>query len=286
MKYLASYLLVPCLIAFIGCATPGKRIKYQYIFQEEISDIKESVAGGSPSQAIQSLSMMLEMDPKNKDTRFLRAIAYQKLNQYERAAEDYNILLEQYPDNGKAHYNLAMIYAFKVVDKKAALKHFDRFLTLDIKSPKAFEVAKIMCALARFQQAAEADANTVFADWSLKMSSEEKNEKAKKNLLLGAIDLDPGRLEPYFAMASELEEKGDLAEAAKYYEKAIDAVPTSAEAHYRLGQLLLKEKDESGAQIHLAKASLFNPNENSPPNIATWAHILKLGISDNSGKGI
>lgn len=242
-----------------ACATSGKRVNYQYIFQEEIDDNKESVSSGSPSQAIQNLGMLLEMDPKNKDARFLRAAAYQKMDNYEDAVEDYNSLLEYYPNEAKAHYNLAMIYAFKIVDKRSALKHFDSFLTLDIKNPKAFEVAKIMCALARIENR-QSSAGTSFADWSLKESFGEADAKARKNMLLGAAKLDPTRPEPFIAMAKIAEENGNIADAIKNYQLALGIDPTLADAHHRLGQLLLQEGKKAEADMHLAKASLFNPN--------------------------
>lgn len=254
------------VFAVAGCATSGK--KFRYVFQDEISQMRESVNRGSLEQAIRDLSMLLEMDPANKDARYLRAVAYQKKGQDEKAAQDYLLLLEHHPDDSKSQYNLAMIYAFKLTDKKAALRYFDNFLTLEPRHPEAFNTAKIMCTLDRSYQTLRADSisdsrriDLFYADWGLKSALEEKNLEKRKKMILGAVDLDPSQPEPYFAMAKTSEEEGNYTDAIKYYKKAIEAGPTFADAHYNLGQLLLKEGKKDEAEVHLIKASLFQPND-------------------------
>ena len=215
----SRYIVVICVTLLVGCASTGKHLKYSYVFMDELSDLRESVARGSTIQAIQSLDMLLTMDSNNIDARFLRAVAYQKLEQYEKAVDAYNALLKISPESGRAHYNLAMIYAFKMVDRKAALEHFDRFLDIDIKNPKTFDVAKIMCALAY--------EDSTIASWSVKEGLGQDTLEARKNMLTGALKLNP----------------------------------TLGDAHYELAQLLLGENKKDEAIIHLAKASLFKPND-------------------------
>lgn len=211
-------LIVSCFMFIASCATAGKKMNFNAFFQDELSDIRENINNGSPSQNIQNLSMLLEMEPKNKEARFLRAVALQKVNRFEEAAEDYKILIKQEPGLAKAHYNLAMIYAFKLNDKKSALRCFDSFLSLDYESNKAFSAAKIMRTLAK--------PNTAFAEWGVKQAENEKDPRARKKLLLEAVSIDP----------------------------------TSANAHRQLAEILQNEGKKAQADLHLAKASLFNSN--------------------------
>jgi len=255
-------LLMLIMISFFSCASTGKHMRGQNMFQDEVLELRESVRKGSPASAVQNLSMLLEMDPKNKDARFLRALSYQKLGQYEMAIKDYETIISKEDTDPKIHYNLGMIYAFKVDDRKQALKYFDRFLSLSPESKKSFDVAKLMCSLDRGPEN-PSRAKALFANWSRKKAEKEKNGKARKNLLMGAIELEPSNRDSYFNMAREFEEKGDTAGAIKFYKEALLASPTFSEAHYRLGQILIPQGKKEDGQIHLLKASLFSPNDRS-----------------------
>lgn len=264
MKIAFALLITLSAISTISCATSAKRLGSEHIIQEELFQIRESVNRGSLAQAVRDLGMLLEMDPKNKDARFLRAVAYQKRGQHEKAIDDYNLLIKYYPDHHKAHYNLAMIYAFKTYDKETALKHFDRFLTLEPKHPKAFSVAKIMCALDRPSRAPKTkdvspgqQIDRFFANQGLKEAMEEADPGKRKKMLLEIVRLDPHRPQAYFILAQICEQEGKDSEATKYYKQALEHSPTFAQGHYQLGQLLLKKKQKRKGQVHLIKASLF-----------------------------
>jgi tetratricopeptide (TPR) repeat protein len=77
---------------------------------EDVAEHRESIKYGNLPDAIGELSMLLQMDPKNSDARFLRAVAYQKLEHYSKAIDDYNQILKYDPNHIKAHYNLAQAY--------------------------------------------------------------------------------------------------------------------------------------------------------------------------------
>lgn len=247
------------IFSLAACATTGKKTEYQNMFGDEISEIRDSVRRGSLEQSVRDLSMLLEMDPKNSDARFLRAVAYQKRNQFELAVEDYQKILKIGRNDSRAHYNLGMLYAFKTNDKKSALKHFDAFLTLEPRHQNAFEVAKIMCSLDRRHEGEKS--NEVFSEWGIKQAGSETNSEARKNMIEGAIKLAPTRSAPYLAMAESLETEGKIDEAIKYYEQALEASPTLSEAHRKLGRLLISKGRQREADIHLIKANLFNPNK-------------------------
>lgn len=70
------------------------------------------------------------MEPGNTAVYFQRAIAWIKLNQKDRAIEDFNKVLELDPYNALTYYNRAILKA-EAGDLKGALSDFDRVVSLN-----------------------------------------------------------------------------------------------------------------------------------------------------------
>jgi len=269
MKKKAILISLILTLALSACATSGGK-RFRNLFEDDLASNRESVRLGSSPQTINDLSMLLEMDSKNGEARFLRALAYQKKGDYEKAAEDYTVLLKNNPDNIKANYNLAMIYAFKMHKYDEALKHFDRFITLNPDNQKNFQAAKIMLSLD--QDSPESDpANLnriiegVLADQGMIRAGGEESSQKRRKTLADAIRSSPSSAGLHFAMAKSYEQDGKIDEAIKYYEAALELKPTYAECHYELGRLLSKTNKKDEGEMHLFKASLFRPNGPSTP---------------------
>ncbi|MFH1653192.1 MAG: tetratricopeptide repeat protein [Pseudomonadota bacterium] len=277
-------LIIIFSIAIAGCATSSKKFGYRQIFHEETSQVSEAVKSGNLEQGIRDASMLLEMDPKNDEVRFLRAIAYQKRNQFDKAAQDYLLLLKHNPNHAQGHYNLGMLYAFKIYNKQEALKHFDTFLTLNPKHQDAFKVAKIMMSLENSfgSNASENDMSSTLADQTLKKAWREIDVEKRKKIVQEAIKLDPTKTEGYFTLGQIALTEGKKAEAIKYFSKSVELKPTLAEAHHQLGQLLLQENQNEEARMHLIKASLFKPNGSSSEDAATPSSGKKSRTSEIS----
>lgn len=255
--------LVVALIFFNGCATTGGG-KFRNLFEEDIAQNRESVRQGNIPKAIGELSLLLEMDPQNEETRFLRALAYQKMEHYEKAAKDYNELLKYHPKHEKANYNLGMIYAFKIGDKKAALKCLDRFITLNPTHQNAFSAAKTMLSLDKEDSYAnqpefKKTIEKILTDRGIARAETEGDEQKKKKTLQEIIHSAPNSAQAHFAMAKTLEEEGKTEDAIKSYKNALEINPTFALCHQELGRLLIRTGKENEANIHLTKASLFQP---------------------------
>ena len=249
------------VIALSACAT-GRSARLQSFYKDDIASNRESIRFGSPSQAIGDLTMMLEMDPKNTEARFLRAVAFQKSGDFPKAAEDYNIILKNNFDHAKSHHNLAMIYAFKLGKKGEALKHFDAFITLAPEDSNVSQAAKTMLSLDReFASNDPADINQlikdVLADQGLIRAKNEDDTRKRRKMILDAIRASPASAGLHFAMAKSYEQDGKIDEAIKYYKDALELRPACRECHSSLGQLLIRINRKEEAQIHLLKASLF-----------------------------
>src|ERR1043166_1800063 len=120
------FLLV--FLALTACVPP-KNALVPVAYQYELEDARRLIDHNKNSQAIEQLTLLIQISPKEPEAIFLRGLAYQKLERLEKAVSDYQAVLKLNPDHLKAHYNLGMIYAFKLNDRKLALDHFDRFLT-------------------------------------------------------------------------------------------------------------------------------------------------------------
>ncbi|PIU58352.1 MAG: hypothetical protein COS89_00870 [Deltaproteobacteria bacterium CG07_land_8_20_14_0_80_38_7] len=254
--------LIICTLA-TSCATGGRK-HISNMFEEDLVQTQELIKNDNLPNAIGELSMLLEMDPKNQDALFLRALAYQKMQHFNKAINDYNKILEINKNNSKAHYNLGMIYGFQLLNPSLALKHFDVFITLNPKHPSVFNIAKIMLKLDN-----DSDTNTsekkeiraiiedTLTQNSLLRAETKENLKEKEKLLAEALKTSPDSGATHFAFAKTLQEQGNLDAAKKQYLIALELKPTFAECHYMLGQLLLKANKKEEADIHLLKASLF-----------------------------
>lgn len=255
-----TIITVLILAALSSCATTGS-ISRGRIFDEEMSEIKESISDGNIDQAVRDLSMLLDISPKNEEARMLRATAYQKREFFDRAIHDYIILLEQNPANAKAHYNLGMIYAFQKNDRAASLKHLDEFLSLEPRHQKALSVAAVMKRIDGQNQDPTSSLETQQANMK-KLFSQVSDPQRQKDVLFTSIKLRPDLGLAYLELGKILEQEGSPDEAAQKYEKAALLSPTLGEAHARLGQLLQKSGDKEAAEIHLLKASLFQASIN------------------------
>ncbi len=238
----------------LGCAVARPAISHR-AFSDDLEAAKRLIESGNRRQALDELSMLLDMDPRNEEARLLRAVAYQGLDEFPLAIQDYEAVLQRNPSSLKAHYNLGMIYAFKLNDREKALRHFDRFLSQDPSHPKSFTVAKIMCSVdeGRSERSPEIqeelDRVTQFSD------PRERREK-----LLALSRKAPGSPVPLFLIAKTYEYEGNSREAEKYYQLSLEVRPTCVPCHQAFGRLLLKKKKRGEAEIHLAKAKLFDPN--------------------------
>lgn len=161
MTLWSKFIFMAFFLPFIGCYTTGKKTAYHYIVQNEL-----------------------------KGELFADGVSFQKNGRYNEAIEAYTRLLKDYPDESKAHYNLGMIYAYKVVNNKLALMYFDKFLSLDSENPKAADVAEIMCILQSSSPAApaaEKSAGKIFAEWLSDKSAKSYHDsrfKCSKKIVL------------------------------------------------------------------------------------------------------
>jgi Flp pilus assembly protein TadD len=278
-----TVLSISLILLFVSCATTGGK-KFRGMFKEDIAQNRESVMVGGSKQAVNDLSMILEMDPKNDEARFLRAVAYQKMGEHPKAVEDYSAILKRNPGHSKAHFNLGMIYAYKMNDPSAALKHLDRFISIAPDDPRAGQAAKIMLSLDIHAASAPSNINgmieEVLAQRGAIRAESKQGSETRIRTLKNYIRAAPDSPQLHFALGKSYENDGKYSEAIRSYEKALELSPTYAICHSHLGKLLAKLGKNDEAEIHAVKASLFRKTTvDDPPTSQARASAGPAGPS-------
>lgn len=244
-------------IALTFACAAARPSAVRFAFEDDLQEAKKSINSGHLRQAIDDLTMLLAMDSKNDEARFLRATAYQELDDQTDAIQDYQTLLKRNPRFAKAHYNLGMIYAYKLNDPVRALEQFDLFLSTEPNHPKAFSVAKIMCSLDANRTETTDENFQQFLDQVMEVGDPEK----RREKLLEGTRRYPSSPVTHYLIGKTYEYEGETEAAMRAYETALSLQSTCAPCHLALGKLLAKKSRNPEAELHLLKAKLFDPND-------------------------
>ncbi|MBI1908568.1 MAG: tetratricopeptide repeat protein [Deltaproteobacteria bacterium] len=259
MKKLRALIFVFGLITLAGltaCAISSRPAFFSRAYSDDLEEAERLIQAGNYRQAVDEISTLLEMDPKNEQALLARARAYQKLEKPDLAIQDYEAVLKRNPAAQKAHYNLGMIYAFRLNEPSSAIRHLDQFLSLAPQHEEAFSVAKIICSLD--------SAKNYFEDSEIQMAVTEGlqiEEIAERRRHFTALLKDyPEASILYYMIGQTFEIEGNESEAVRYYQSALEIQPTCAPCHRSLGNLFVKKRDGKAGEIHLLKAKLYDPN--------------------------
>ncbi len=255
MRQICGALLM-LFLALAGCGTMRPAILNR-AFSDDLEEARKLIRTGHLKQAVDELTQLIDMDPKNREARFLRGAAYQNLEEFDLAVADFEGVLNADPRHAKASYNLGMIFAYKLRDPPRALATFDRFLSAAPDQDRAFAVAKIMCSLDASHDPPPGDR---WLPDLLQKAEESKDPEEKRKRLLEAANLNPRSPVPRYLIGKSYEEEGKTDEAIRAYREALETRPTCAPCHQSLGRLLIVKKRGEEGRGHLAKAELFDPN--------------------------
>ena len=105
--------------------------------------------------------------------------------------------------------------------------------------------------------------------FSSAMTSEEPLDE------LTALQNDAPKYAPLMITIGILnEERKNWKEAAQYFQQAVELAPENANAHYHLGVVLMREKQDELALKHIRKAAQLNDND---PEINRTLESFKTG---------
>lgn len=187
--------------------------------------------------AIQVLSRGIELYPQSARLQIGLGIALYMREFYDRAVDTFCHAIDLDPKDPRPYYFLTEIYAT---------------------SPsRAAEVTARLGQLVQIQpQNAQARYYYAMSLWkAARLESPVTDLPKVESLLRTAIDLDPAFANAYLQLGVlYFEEKRD-SEALQHYEKAVMLDPNLADAHYRLGQALLRRGDKVRGEKELKISS-------------------------------
>jgi tetratricopeptide (TPR) repeat protein len=238
------------------------------------------------------LSNALKIYPTTGSIYNLRGMAYEMMNQDQKAVEDYRKTLEIDPDNYEAMENLAAIYENKGGPVPEAIELYKRALALD---PRPAWKSALPVWIAILETRLRPETATAVGCWNLAngLATNGKTKQAE-SLYSRAIKLNPNLYQAYFGRGliklktgdlkgalADFERTGSMApssrgwlahrgivykrmgdreKALEDFRQAIVLDPTDPLAFYELGTLLEEEKEFEAASELYQKALKLRPN--------------------------
>jgi tetratricopeptide (TPR) repeat protein len=95
----------------------------EQIFQQGL----DKIDAGNYKEAAELLTKALELNPKDPEAYYNRAIAFAQLSEYEKAIADYSQVLELTPNDEEAYYNRGLARA-ELADDEGAIADFTQAL--------------------------------------------------------------------------------------------------------------------------------------------------------------
>lgn len=262
---------------------------------------------GATSEAIRNVQNAEKLDPQNKSIALQEAQLFLDQKDFPQALDKARTILERDQNNEDARLILAQAHA-RQGQYQQALSTLGRTenvrLALEaVKIKKEFEGAET--ALPELIALAEANPDnpqvlTLLTDLLIQTNRLDKAQKtaqtilrilpeeAEVHLMLGrlqrmsgqldqaiahlsdAIAYDPTLVEAYIELGKTYQDRRDLEEAIKVFQKGAEANATDPRPYYFAGLALKECKDYAGAEAMLKQAKHYAPND---PNI-----IRQLGV--------
>jgi tetratricopeptide (TPR) repeat protein len=253
-------LLIYSLVILVGCAANKKDGLVPMMYDYEISEVKALIDANKNLQAIEELDMLIQVNPDSEKAYELRGLANQKLERYDSAAMDYEQALAINPKSEKSHYNLGMIYGFKLGEKRLALSHFDQFLSLAPYHEQSFHVAKLMKSMDQSESDILNQADDIQV-WIDKAQQLEDTHQKKQVLEEAAQRMDDTPIF-YYLLGNEYAQKNNKearSKALTYYNKALEIRPTCASCMEGKAEILKAMGQKAQYKVTQRKAALFSP---------------------------
>ncbi|MCX5861589.1 MAG: tetratricopeptide repeat protein [Deltaproteobacteria bacterium] len=229
--------------------------------------------------AIKLYSTIIKDSPINSSLFVARAMAYEMVNQSDKASADYKKALEIDPSNFQAMENLAALYEQTVSHMPEAVRLYREALKLD---PRPEGQARLDFCIEVLERRLEPEESSAVGCWNLANRKWQKDNAQEAEFYYSkAIELDPRLFQAYFsrgllrsgvgdlsgaiedlghaatlspglrgclvARGLAYEAKGDDVKAQADFETAVVVDQRDPNAHYHLGRMLEKQGDYTRA---------------------------------------
>ena len=240
----------------------GQNAKQYYKAGKDFIDTKNF------KDAVEQFTKAIEIDPDYTDAYIERAIAYERIDKLENAADDYNraIVFEQ--KDPEIFYGAARIN-YKLGNYEEAKKFIEKSMSLKSKYLEALQLqVKILIELEDYMNALTAAKKAlILKDNSYNnyyhgiVSEKLKNYNQAEIDYQKAIAKNKGFVEPYVALASLRLQMNKLDQAIENCNKAISLDPENTDAYLVRSKVYIKMMQYSKAIDDISKNILINPDD-------------------------
>ena len=194
-------------------------------------------------------------------------------------------VLEERPQNWRAHYNIASLLQ-KQERYPDAIDHFHRAIRIKPDHTRSYiflgniygKQGNFSEAIRLYRQALEIEPDNVLCHYNLGLAWETqgKTDKAREHFQR-AIPIKDAYIKVCIYQAADLMKEGKTTEAIHFYQQAVQISPESAEAHYGLGVAYSFQEKFASALRHFQKAASLKPAWAVPVNAMAWTYAAHPG---------
>ena len=157
----------------------------------------------------------------------------------------FSAVIEYYPDNARAHDNLAYGY-YQRGDFVSAIYHYQRAIDIQPTRLRAHfnlgmlysQARRYHAALASFRDALALHPNHVETHFNIGLTHQKMQQYAESiGHYQAVLKLDPSHAKTFYNLGRAYEQTDRLSEAAAQYESLIELNPVAAKSYYRLGEV-------------------------------------------------
>ena len=253
-------------------------------------ELWEAELAGDIEKLVTSLKQLLMFEPYDSDTRRQLAGFYKQFCQYDRAIEQYEMILEQERNNKSAFNELAYLYAARG-EFNYALKYLDEYERVASDEPNPYDSrGDILVRMGRFEDAVSEYKKALeklptFYNSSMNLAKvyselgDLKQSLRYADQWIAAVDNDLMKAKAHRVRANILWRFGEINETKKALMKAVRYWPTSAtttilskEFYKSIGEQKSAEKVERDfLQLFAKEKNKSNLDQYRIHNLLTWA---------------
>ena len=217
---------------------------------ETIQQANQAIEDENFTLAAELLEKVLTESPDDHETRFQLAYAYTRLDQADKAIDNYRLVVEAEPGLTAAQANLSLLlmqtsrasqalpHLKAVTDARPEDVHFQLFLAQALLASERYDEAA-----PAFERTLKLDATSVDAALGLGQSLERSERFAEAaDAYRKAAAIDPKTVNTLLGLAEMLEQRGDIDPALSLYREYIAASGDAVDVRERVGILLMNEK--------------------------------------------
>jgi len=248
---------LPLILALIGCSlvacTRDPNVRKQKYYESGQRYFEK----GKYHEAAIQFNNAIQTDPNFASAHYQLAMACLKLQQVNRAYQEFTRVTELEPNNYKAHIEIAKLLISNGQFKEAKEQHLDLLVEQDANDPDVHQalagyqagVGNLPGALQEMQKAIALDPNRsdLYLTQGLLQFSAQQFDAAETSFKK-ATALDPKSMNAQMALGGFYQRRGQYAEAEQQFRHAMQVDPKDPEPRSALVRLLTSEGNRAEAE--------------------------------------